>query len=43
MFSFSDRALLTAVVADAKLILGYAISAVHPDRRVCPIGDNSWR
>jgi protein-S-isoprenylcysteine O-methyltransferase Ste14 len=43
MPSFTDRALVTAVVADVTLILGYAISAVHPDRRVWPIGDSSWR
>jgi protein-S-isoprenylcysteine O-methyltransferase Ste14 len=43
MSSFSDRALLTAVVADVTLILGYVISAVHPERRVWPIGDSSGR
>ena len=43
MSSLSDRALLTAVVADVTLILGYTISAVLPDRRVWPIGDSSWR
>jgi protein-S-isoprenylcysteine O-methyltransferase Ste14 len=43
MSASSDRALLTTVVADVTLILGYAISAVLPDRRVWPIGDSSWR
>ena len=43
MVSQSDRALLTAVIADVTLILGYIISAVHSTRRVWPIGDSSWR
>nr|WP_233340814.1 methyltransferase [Haloprofundus sp. MHR1] len=43
MASVSDRALLATVAADVTLILGYIISAVHPDRRVWPIGDSSWR
>ena len=43
MSSHSDRALLATVAADVTLILGYVFSAVHPGRRVWPIGDSSRR
>ena len=43
MSSLSNRVLLATVVADVTLILGYVLSAVHPGRRVWPIGDSSWR
>lgn len=39
----SNRALLTTLVADAVLIIGYTISALIPDRRLWPIGDSTWR
>jgi len=43
MSSLSDRALLTTVIADASLIVGYIVSAFRPSYRVWPIGDSSWR
>lgn len=39
----SARALLTTLVADVVLIIGYVVSAVAPDHRVWPIGDSTWR
>lgn len=43
MGSRSNNALVTSIVADAVLIIGYIVSALFPDRRLWPIGDSRWR
>lgn len=43
MLPQSDRVLLTTIVADALLIIGYVVSVLIPDRRLWPIGDSTWR
>lgn len=39
----SDRPLLTTLVADVILMIGYVVSTLAPDRRVWPINDSTWR